>query len=281
MSVIVLDAALAYAARGWPVYPVKEKRPLIAEWPAAARTDPSQLEAWWAKWDAPGVAIVTGPRSGVVAIDLDDDAVGGEAYGMLLLEHGAPGSVERPDGAIIRTGRDGGGWRLLFAIPPGVTIGKGTLAPGVEYMGAGGSAIMPPSVHPTGRRYVWREDPPPQLPVLSSAWASLMVRPTRAAQLPPAPGRFNGTGTPYGLAALRDELDRLAQAEEGTRNVTLNAAAFSVGSLAAAGHLDLHSAAVGLGRVGVAIGLSPTEVEATLASGIRAGLDSPRTERSL
>jgi putative DNA primase/helicase len=278
----MLEAALAYAVRGWPVYPVEVggKRPLIKDWPNAASTDTNQLRSWWQRWPEANVAIVTGARSGVVSLDLDDDAVGGDNYGRLLLEHGAPGSAVRPDGAIIRTGRAGGGWRLLFALPPGAEVRKGTIAPGVEFAGDGGSAIMPPSRHPTGRLYVWREDPPDELPDLATAWVALMAPPRRVAPVVPTaprPAEFiGGLGTAYGNAALRSELEGLASTEEGGRNETLYSAAFSIGSLAAAGHLDTERAIEELVRVALDIGLELPEIKATVRSGLEAGHRNPR-----
>lgn len=280
-----LAAALEYAGRGWPCYPVERggKRPLLREWPTAASTDPEQLIAWWTRWPDANLAIVTGGRSAVVGIDLDDDDVGGDAYGALLVVHGSPGSMAHPDGAAIRTGREGGGWRLLFRIPDGVTIRKGVLTPGVEFMGDGGSAIMPPSVHPSGRRYVWRDPIPADgLPELAPAWVELLSpSPVDRARIPaPAPEDFDGIGTRYGKAALQGECVRLAAAEVGTRNDALNTAAFAVGSLSAAGHLHLERAMAELVRVALGIGLLEAEIKVTVESGLRAGLAKPRRERA-
>ena len=293
-----LDSALDYAGRGWPVFPVHGilgdggcscgredcakpgKHPHVKDWRNAASTDPDVIRSWWARWPEANVAIVTGSRSGVVAIDLDDDDVGGEAYGWLLSDHGAPGSAGRPDGASIRTGRERGGWRLLLRIPPGAVIRKGVLAEGVEFMGDGGSAIMPPSRHVTGRRYTWADTIPPDgLPELAPAWVTLMApRPApTTSRAPVSPADFEGIGTPYGMAALRDEVELLAAAEKGTRNHRLNRAAFAVGSLAAAGHLDLEQAIAEVCRVAKAIGLGDEEIRATAKSGAEAGMRSPRT----
>lgn len=284
--VSLLDAAREYAERGWPVFPVRTdiaKKPHIKEWPTAASTDPDQIARWWKRWPEANVAIVTGARSGVVAIDLDGDEVGGDAYGALICEQGSPGPDWCTDGASMRTGRDEGGWRLLFRIPEGVTIRKGLLAPGVEFMGNGGSATMPPSLHASGRRYVWRDEVPPRgLPELAPKWVALMAPPVESRRPVTLPARasFEGGGTSYGLAALRGELERLAGAAEGTRNHTLNTAAFAVGSLAAAGHLDLSLATQALAEVAIEIGLGRDEATQTLESGLRAGLQNPRPERA-
>ena len=223
--------------------------------------------------------LVAEPGTRIVVEGHTDD-VGGEAYGWLLSDHGAPGSAGRPDGASIRTGRERGGWRLLLRIPPGAVIRKGVLAEGVEFMGDGGSAIMPPSRHVTGRRYTWADTIPPDgLPELAPAWVTLMApRPApTTSRAPVSPADFEGIGTPYGMAALRDEVELLAAAEKGTRNHRLNRAAFAVGSLAAAGHLDLEQAIAEVCRVAKAIGLGDEEIRATAKSGAEAGMRSPRT----
>ena len=282
-----LDAALDLAARGWPTFPTAPggNAALMNEWPAAPSTDPEQIRSWWRRWPEANVAIVTGRRSGVLALDVDGPA-GERAYGHLLAEHGDPAcSTTHPDGATVRTGREEGGWRMLLAIPPGVAVRKGRLAPGLEYMGDGGSAILPPSVHPTGRRYIWRDRPPPGPLPQARRWLLDLIEQASApprrtvAPLPPATMPRAGGGTPYGLAALNGELAELAQAEKGARNVTLNTVAFRVGSLAAAGHLDLEHAVPRITETALSLGLTEDEVRSTLTSGIKAGLANPRLER--
>jgi hypothetical protein len=82
-------------------------------------------------------------------------------------------------------------------------------------------------------------------------------------------------GTPCGRAALAGELARLAQEREGShyRNIALNKAAFSLGRLVGAGHLDRDLVEAHLYQVGVNIGLPKREVKATLKSGLSAGVD--------
>jgi hypothetical protein len=85
-------------------------------------------------------------------------------------------------------------------------------------------------------------------------------------------------GTRYGRAALANEMARLAQAREGShlRNIQLNKAAYALGRLVGGGHLDLGVVEVHLHQVGLNIGLPEKEVQATLRSGLDAGIMKPR-----
>lgn len=80
----------------------------------------------------------------------------------------------------------------------------------------------------------------------------------------------------YGRRALEDETARVAGAPEGTRNHTLNAAAYSLGTLVGARVLDERTVATALTDAGRAAGLAGREIEATIRSGLRAGISNPR-----
>ena len=85
-------------------------------------------------------------------------------------------------------------------------------------------------------------------------------------------------GTKYGRAAIAGELAKLAQAREGShyRNIALNKAAYVLGQLVAGGQLDRDVVELHLHQVGVNIGLTDREVQATLRSGLEAGMKLPR-----
>ena len=85
------------------------------------------------------------------------------------------------------------------------------------------------------------------------------------------------TGNGYGAAALRNELDTLAGALEGTRNETLNRAAFALGQLVAGGELERAEVEAALLAAALRIGLDEREAAATLRSGLDAGALEPRT----
>lgn len=83
----------------------------------------------------------------------------------------------------------------------------------------------------------------------------------------------------YAQAALRNEIARIRLAVPGTaegRNVTSNRAAFSMGTLVAAGLILEQEALEGLRTAMIMSGLPEREVTATLRSGMEAGKQHPR-----
>ncbi len=147
----VLDAALAYAAHRWPVLPVDGKRPVLPNWPAAASTDPHVIRGWWKRLPDANVGIVTGPRSGLAALDVDPRSGGTESLAELVEERVGvlPGTVQSLTG--------GNGLHYVYAYPGTPLKSRAhSLGPGLDIKADGGMIVAPPSVHPeTGRRYEW------------------------------------------------------------------------------------------------------------------------------
>ena len=83
----------------------------------------------------------------------------------------------------------------------------------------------------------------------------------------------------YFTAALRAELADVASAAPGTRNDTLNRAAFRLAQLAASGHGSLDELTAALLDAALAAGLTDAEALATIASALRAGQQHPRPTR--
>ncbi len=77
-------------------------------------------------------------------------------------------------------------------------------------------------------------------------------------------------------AALDDECRKVGGAAEGTRNGSLNTAAFSLGQLLAPGELERGEVEARLAAAGARCGLPAWEVASTIASGINAGEREPR-----
>ena len=91
-----------------------------------------------------------------------------------------------------------------------------------------------------------------------------------------------GNGRGYAQTALEQEVERVTAAANGTRNHSLNRAAFSLGQLVAGGELAEDLVVRELTAAAELVGLNPREIEPTIASGLSAGAQQPRSvpERS-
>jgi hypothetical protein len=212
------------------------------------------------------VGLATGVRFDV----LDVDGPGGQTELRALLEAGAvPGG-----GPLARTG---GGWHVLFA-PTGAGNRVG-VRPGLDWRGRGGLIVAPPSRHASGQVYRWVRPLTTTLPAVPDGLRRLLAPPrTERATLPPPPGS-SGRGGAYARVALDREADLVATATPGTRNQTLNRAAFSLGQLAAAGLLDPDQIRARLLAAALAAGNPESKARATIHSGLGAGARTPRRRR--
>ncbi|CAN5676415.1 hypothetical protein BH20ACT23_BH20ACT23_31170 [soil metagenome] len=282
-------AALDYAAHGWAVFPVHGivegrcgcgardcaspgKHPLTRRGVKHASTDEGVIAEWWRRWPRANVALATGPASGVIVIDIDPPQ-GVSSLGRLV-----EAGFELPETATVRTGS--GGLHLYFAAPrfaignsAGRLPGVGPELPGVDLRARGGYVVTPPSVHLSGSRYSWIEadvEPAPAPGWLAPIAATPPREPATVASACPE------DATAYGRAALEGELEELGRAPVGTRNHTLNRCAFRLGRLVAGGELHEAHAVSALRAAAIGRGLPAREVERTIASGLGAGLRSPR-----
>lgn len=129
------DIALAYAARGWWVFPIApgKKTPLTAHGFKDATTDPAQLTAWWTQYPTAGIGIDCG-RSGLVVVDCDvKQGVDGEvAWQVLYEEHDEP----KPETPVITTPSGGSHWYFTGTCRSAVAI-----RPGLDIRGTGGYVV--------------------------------------------------------------------------------------------------------------------------------------------
>lgn len=114
-------------------------------------------------------------------------------------------------------------------------------------------------------------------------WATRRTRRQPPSATGPAPiiQPLSGDGTDYGRAALASELQTLIDTGEGGRNHQLNKSTYSLAQLVAAGHLPAESTYDQLRSTALRIGLATSEVEATLRSAQRAGVQQPREVKPL
>jgi hypothetical protein len=286
MSADLAGQALRLAARGWHVFPLRpnDKRPAIRDWQARATTDADRIRRAWAANPAVNIGVSCG-ASRLVVIDLDtpkpgalaprqwqrpDIRCGGDALAALAAQHDQP---LPPDTYTVRTAR-AGGKHLYFAAPdhPLLHNTAGRLGWLIDTRATGGHVVAAGS-RVGERRYVEVLD----LPVAPlPGWITTLLH-------DPEPQVCTGDlvdaverRSRYAAAALRGELDRVLAAMPGTRNHTLNAAAFALGQLTAAGLLPAGMAADALAQAAAAIGLPAAEAAATIRSGMTAGARHPR-----
>lgn len=255
----LLRAALDYAERGWPVFPCRpgEKRPDTPHGCKDATTDAGQIRRWLIGQPNANVAIATGHELFVV----DEDTGGAEAIAALDL----------PVTYTVRT--PSGGRHFYFRLPHGVTLGNSTrkLGVGVDTRGTGGYVVAPPS-QVNGTHYVVEVDAP--LAELPALVIDVLRNPAGRKAAPAA------TLTAYGRSALEREVGRVATAQKGERNDRLNVAVHNLGQLVADGEIDEGKVCDSLARAARVAGLAPDEIEATIGSGLRAGMAKPRSKRS-
>ncbi len=191
------DAALAYAAAGYEVFPLRGKLPR-ANCPAceprspryrphqapdcahelchglyAATSDPRRIGRWWARWPAANIGARV-PRI-LLVLDVDPRHGGHQRLAELEATHGL-----LPPTRTSLSGRgDGGQHRWL--LHPGGEVSAARLGTGLDVKTHSGYVLLPPSRHPaTGQPYRWVT--PTLDPAAAPAWL-------RALLAPPAPAR--------------------------------------------------------------------------------------------
>lgn len=165
----MMNSAVKYASLGFPVFPVYEpvqgtrdpggflscmcgkvnckgKHPRTPNGCTDATTDVEQIKKWWTQWPSANIGIATGNGIGVVDLDGPEGLASGSRMGL-----------NSPITTL--TGR---GKQLWYRVPEGqklVTRRAEKIADGVDTRGTGGYVLVPPSLHPNGKRYCWAGSP--------------------------------------------------------------------------------------------------------------------------
>lgn len=218
-SKLLREANLA-RRRGWILVPCRGKRPVFRNWTEAPIPTAEDVK----KWVNAGynIGVVTGSRSGVIGIDDDSE------------EQNASKILNLPEGPRSETG--GGGTHYLFLAPATpIRNSVGKIAPKVDVRGEGGLLLLPGSIHPdTGKDYRWKagfspEDKPlrdvPD-PLLGKIGAAPASTPRVIASISPISS--DAAAAQAGMA-LNRLTSMVYTAKEGTRNDTLNRAAYTLG----------------------------------------------------
>lgn len=221
VSTTPLAAALSYAARGWPVFPVHSirrqgtqctcgrrdcgspgKHPRTENGLKDATTDERTIRGWWQRWPDAGVAIATG--RGLVVVDIDVHKGGDDSY---VDARRALGDV--PDTVEVITGS--GGRHVYLSAPEGVAVrcSAGQLGPGLDVRGDGGYVVAPPSLHASGRRYQWESSGDPDdvaVAPMPEGWLARLTAPQRGRALGVAAEVFGEGQRNVGLFSLARSL---------------------------------------------------------------------------
>jgi hypothetical protein len=134
MNATLLEAALAYAARGLPIFPCDDgKRPMVKGGFQAASCDHKAIVGWWTRWPDALIGMPTGKPSGISVVDIDNK---NGKNGFLILpdwEHMSPVIVDTRNGGAHLYFRDDG------------VVRNSTARSGIDVRGSGGYVIVPPS----------------------------------------------------------------------------------------------------------------------------------------
>ena len=270
-----LDAALDYAARGFAVFPCapRSKPPAFPGGFRNGTTNPATVRRWWLACPDYNIGIRTGIASSVWVFDADGD-IGTTALAKLESTYGP-----LPDTLISITSS---GCHFWFCADRPIQSSVGRVGQGLDVRAEGGYVLAPPSVHPDGPIYRWTNNRP--LAVAPEWLVRLMQKPKlsiseRARGAMAVPSRPSCSGG-YGRAAIDQEIKALANTPPGGRNAALNRASFSLHQLVGGGELDAAEVQRRLIEAATMNGLmaedGPRSVQATIASGARAGLQHPR-----
>lgn len=217
-----LEAALAYAARGWYVIPLHTpdangvcdcpkrdrcgrntgKHPRTMHGKDEASVDEKQIRRWFERqWPHANIGVRTGRSSGLVVVDVDPRNGGDDSLVELVKKCGQiPDTVEAITGS--------GGRHILFAYPQNAQVHDAKLVslgfPGIDIKAEGGYIVAAPSLHASGERYVWEVSSHPNDVELSAtpAWLIDLLSTEHLPNLPTGHNGTNGVRVPLGRPAL-------------------------------------------------------------------------------
>jgi len=162
-----LEYAIYYSGLGWGIFPAHTirnkqcsclkvnckspgKHPMTRNGLKDATTDRSQIIKWWNKNPDANIAIRTGKKSGIVALDIDTKSNGFESLDALQ------NTFELlPETLTSITG--GKGRHICFSHPGGRIKTRSNLFEGIDVRADGGYIIAPPSLHLSGNAYQWAD----------------------------------------------------------------------------------------------------------------------------
>lgn len=157
----LLDWALKYAERGYPVFPIHSvregkcscgnpscgsvgKHPRTHDGFKSATTDTATIRKWWGMWPDANIGLPTGALSGLVVVDADSEA------GIRLVEERL-----KPNTITSKTGK---GLHYIYKAPEKRLKNRTKFWEGVDLRAEGGYIVVPSSLHSSGKHYEWIND---------------------------------------------------------------------------------------------------------------------------
>jgi hypothetical protein len=217
---------LAYAERGWRVFPTLRKNRPLVKWMTAATTDEATIRAWWQRWPRAWIGLVTGEHFVVLDVDVKTSPTGFDT----LEELGFPLAFET------RTSHTpSGGLHAYFRVPnPPIRNTNGSrgsgIGPQLDWRGIGGYVVAPGMCS----GYSWDPHLGIDTPMIEIPAALMPHEKVRGNGH--APDAVSGLD-PYGEAALDSACRAIMNAPNGQQENTLNDECFSIGRLAGAGKI--------------------------------------------
>lgn len=269
-----LDAALSLASM-FHIFPcTSDKKPTIQAWEQNATNNGLKIEAIWRSNPALLPAIPVGAH-GLVVIDCDrKNGIDGVAnFTALCAAH----SIDLSSAFVVETPSTG--LHFYFRTDTAYGNSRGQLPAGIDVRGIGGYVIGPGA---TGYRTVQGSlDSIPELPAALAA----LLRPKVDLPLPAPAGEpvaVTERERAYAENALADEVCKLSGLRPGDgRNNALNVAAHSLGTMAGAGWIDAaiirQSLLDAASTNGHTAKHGQRQTEATIDSGLNAGMQKPRS----
>ncbi|MFI1367758.1 bifunctional DNA primase/polymerase [Streptomyces griseochromogenes] len=279
----LLSAALAAAAHGWYVHPLRpggkgsalhgeracphtgECADGHVKWEQRATTDPDRIRRAWGAGSF-NIGIATGP-SGLVVVDLDvpkdksgkdgSDAPDGATSFLALCERAGQ---SWPTTHTVRT--PSGGMHLYFQAPPGVHLPctAKSVAPNVDTRAWGGNIVAAGSITAMGSYEVADDVPSETLP----GWLLRRLQTAPKPVAAPAPLLIPGQATRRAQVALERETERVRQAPKGQRHDLLLKRTIAIGRFVVWGEIARDVVEQAFGAAGETAGLSEAECRATI-----------------
>ena len=171
MKINTLEWALRYARLGWKVFPLHTvavvegkvtcscgiadcadagKHPKNRRGLKEATDDTETIKGWFNALQAPSnIGLRTGEESGITVIDIDigEGKSGAESWAKIVEEHGEVQTLCAVTG--------GGGMHLVFRYNSALKTSGNVFGKGIDVRNDGGYICVEPSMHKSGRGYVW------------------------------------------------------------------------------------------------------------------------------